>query len=226
MNTSIDNKKIIFSNKELLFSFFGLLLLALRIPVSTPIQYPTFQPFPTEAPDTVSMVIDAVIGHSLEADLFPDLIGYLLLLVLCLLFIRKTNSGHFYTPLFFLMTALCFSVLNTLLPFLTNGNYRFRLGYLCYFLVVIFKNIAMYQFLKCFTKLSECTSNHAINNITHILFMVAALCGAVREILFFYQLILSSLLYYGVQIILLCYGLYRLWKRKEYIGVLLEETNI
>lgn len=205
---------------RLILSFIGVLIIVLNFPITTGIAYPTFLPFPTEAPDTVTMVIDEVIGHQFTIDIFPDLAGYLLLMTLCILLAKDTKGKNisFVIPFAVLCFALVTHTLNLALPFYFNGNYRFRLGYLCYFIAITLKNVSLYSFLKKYIVLGENMANHSYNNITRILLMTGCLCGAVRDILFFYQLTISSLLYYGAQIILLCYSFYRLYKNRKHLG--------
>lgn len=205
---------------RLILSFIGTLFIVLNFPITTGIAYPAFIPFPTEAPDTVTMVIDGVIGHHFTVDIFPDLAGFLILMTLCILLAQNTKEKNisYVIPFAFLCFALVTYLLNRALPFYFNGNYRFRLGYLSYFISIIFKNVSLYVFLKNYILLGESTANHSYNNITRILLMTGCLCGAVRDILFFYQLIISSLLYYGAQIILLCYSFYRLYQNRRHLG--------
>ena len=76
--------------------FLAVLLLAvdIRLPL---MPYPAFEPFVTEAPQTVDLVINHVIGHQLMLDLFSDLLGYLLLAVSCVM-LGPANK-HFFRNL-------------------------------------------------------------------------------------------------------------------------------
>ena len=77
-------------NKKLapyIILFLAVLLLAvdIRLPAR---DYPAFESFPTEAPETVDLVINHVIGHHLMLDLLPDVLGYVLLPV------SNLKQGH------------------------------------------------------------------------------------------------------------------------------------
>ena len=60
----------------LLFVALVLLVLDIRIPMFA---YPIFEEFRTEAPKTVDMVINHVLGHKVPLDMISDAIGYVLL---------------------------------------------------------------------------------------------------------------------------------------------------
>ena len=71
---------------QLIWSFIGLILVFVNIRIPTGIKYPVFVPFETEAPKTVSMVIDRLIGNDFCIDLFSDIIGLIILIILCCIY--------------------------------------------------------------------------------------------------------------------------------------------
>lgn len=198
-----------------ILGWIGILIAVLDIPINTAVAYPAFIPFATEAPNTVSMVIDQVIGHIFTFDLMPDLPAYILILI-SIAGLGKTKT-YFYRQIPLILLSMILSAANTLLPFYLNGNLRFRLGYLFYFLACLAKVIALFEYSFCYTKMEECRANHRDNTVTVICLMVSFFAGFIHDVLAFYQLTISSYIYYAVQLSTLCYTLYRLWTRKQYL---------
>ncbi|MDE6674216.1 MAG: hypothetical protein K2K19_05300, partial [Acetatifactor sp.] len=106
-----------------------LLVIDIRIPVKP---YPTFEAFVTEAPETVDLVINHVIGHQLRLDLCSDILGYLLMAAACIMLGR--SNKHFVRLLPWTAISLGFYLCQQLMPFSLNGGMRFRAGYLLYFI--------------------------------------------------------------------------------------------
>lgn len=193
----------------------GILIAVLDIPLKTSVAYPAFIPFATEAPNTVEMVIDQVIGPVFTLDLMPDVLGYLLILI-SITGLGKAK-GYFYHKIPLILLSVALSSANTLLPFYLNGNLRFRLGYLFYFLACLAKVIALFEYSFCFTRMEECRANHRDNTVTVICLMISFFAGFIHDVLAFYQLTISSYIYYAIQLFTLCYTLYRLWTRRQYL---------
>lgn len=193
----------------------GILIAVLDIPLKTAIAYPIFTPFTTEAPNTVDMVINQVIGPVFTMDLMPDILAYLLIFISIIGLGRE--NGYFYRQIPLLLLSVILSAANTMLPFYLNGNLRFRFGYLFYFLACIAKTVALFEYSFCFTKMEECRANHRDNTVTVICLMISFFAGFIQNVLAFYQLTISSYIYYAVQLFTLCYTLYRLWSRKQYL---------
>lgn len=193
----------------------GILIAVLDIPIKTSVAYPAFTPFATEAPNTVDMVINQVIGSVFTLDLMPDLLAYILILISIAGLGRV--KGYFFRTIPLLVISMGLSTANMLLPFYLNGNLRFRLGYLFYFLASIAKVIALFEYSFCYTRMEECRANHRDNTATVIFLMISFLAGFIHDVLAFYQLTVSSYIYYFVQLSTLCYTLYRLWMRRQYL---------
>lgn len=193
----------------------GILIAVLDIPLKTSIAYPTFLPFATEAPNTVDMVINQVIGPVFTLDLMPDVLAYILILI------SITGLGkmkrYFYRQIPLIIISMGISAADRMLPFYLNGNLRFRLGYLFYFLACLAKVVALFEYSFCYTRMEECRANHRDNTVTVILLMISFFTGFIHDVLAFYQLTISSYIYYAIQISTLCYTLYRLWSRRQYL---------
>lgn len=193
----------------------GILIAVLDIPFKTSITYPTFLPFATEAPNTVDMVINQVIGPVFTLDLMPDVLAYILILI------SITGLGkmkrYFYRQIPLIIISMGISTADRILPFYLNGNLRFRLGYLFYFLACLAKVVALFEYSFCYTRMEECRANHRDNTVTVIILMISFFTGFIHDVLAFYQLTISSYIYYAVQLSTLCYTLYRLWIRRRYL---------
>lgn len=201
--------------KLCILGWIGILIAVLDIPLKTSIAYPAFTPFSTEAPNTVDMVIHQVIGPVFTLDLMPDILAYLLIFI-SIIGLGRTKR-YFYRQLLLLLLSVIFSAANTMLPFYLNGNLRFRFGYLFYFLACIAKTVALFEYSFCFTKMEECRANHRDNTVTIIFLMVSFFAGFIHDVIAFYQLTISSYIYYAVQLSTLCYTLYRLWSKRQYL---------
>lgn len=193
----------------------GILIAVLDIPLKTSIAYPAFIPFATEAPNTVDMVINQVIGPVLTLDLMPDMLAYILILV-SITGLGKVK-GYFYRQIPLILLSMGISAADMMLPFTLNGNLRFRLGYLFYFLACLAKTITLFEYSFCYTRMEECRANHRDNTVTVILLMISFFTGFIHDVLAFYQLTISSYIYYAVHLSTLCYTLYRLWTRRQYL---------
>lgn len=218
-----NEKKI---SKSLIITFAGIAFLILYIPIATPIHYPDFIPFETEAPNTVHMVIEELLGPVYQFDLFWDFPVYLVLSVLCLrlhIGLQKTLDKNnrkrncFIRPLVFLLITFGLYLTYDMIPFYLNGNLRFRFTYLVFFLYKIAESVAIFEMLFCYVSLGECMTNHSYNTVTLIILMIAAFAGFIQEVLSFYQLTISSYVYYAVQTALFAVVFHRLWKHKKYI---------
>lgn len=198
-----------------ILGWIGILIAVLDIPLKTSIAYPPFIPFTTEAPNTVDMVINQVIGPVFTLDLTSDILAYLLIFI-SIIGLGRAN-GYFYRQIPLILLSVILSAANTMLPFYLNGNFRFRFGYLFYFLACIAKTVALFEYSFCFTKMEECRANHRDNTVTVICLMISFFAGFIHDVLAFYQLTISSYIYYAVQLSTLCYTLYRLWTRKQYL---------
>lgn len=193
----------------------GILIAVIDIPLKTTVAYPAFIPFATEAPNTVDMVINQVIGPVFTLDLMPDALAYLLIFI-SIIGLGKVKK-YFYRQIPLLLLSMILSAADTLLPFFLNGNLRFRLAYLFYFLACLAKTAALFEYSFCFAKMEECRANHRDNTVTIICLMISFFTGFIHDVLAFYQLTVSSYIYYAIHLSALCCALYRLWTGRRYL---------
>lgn len=209
------------SKKEIIFNYIGIILLALGILVNTPISYPEYIPFESEAPNTVAMVIDSLIGNTYKQDLFPDIIGYLILIVSGFIYDfrsktdnKNTNKKLRYFKATVFLTLALFSHLALLsIPFLTNGRMRFKLFYLLYFITLILKYLGLLEFTRRLVTTNESFEHRSFNTVTLIIIMIGYLCGFISFVLFFYEFHLLSDIYMIIELVLLLLSLYRQIKK-------------
>ena len=206
---------------QLIWSFIGLILVFVNIWIPTGIKYPVFIPFETEAPGTVSMVIDRLIGNDFCIDIFSDIIGLIILIVLCCIFKNqmtiheKGRRTVWMQNVPFLILALAFDVVYKILPFYLNGNLRFRICYVMYFVMTMTKIFALFFYTRCFLDLKETYATHSATSLSWIFLAVSYFCGAIRYIMHFFDIPIIVYIYLAAQIILLCVVFYRISKTIE-----------
>ncbi len=192
--------------------FAALVLLILDVPVST-ILYPAFEEFRTEAPVTVSLVIDHVVGHRLRMDLFSDLLGYLLLLVSAAWL--SMEDRRFRKCFTWGAVSMAVFVYWQIMPFYLNGGLRFRAGYLLYFVVAALKILTVFLAMYTVSGRLENTSNHSYNNVTVILMMVCAAAAVVSALIWFFDLTVISYVYDAAQLITFGIAVQRVWNDRN-----------
>lgn len=199
-------------NKKLtpyIILFLAVLLLTVDIRVPAR-DYPAFESFPTEAPETMDLVINHVIGHHLMLDLLPDMLGYLLLAVSC--FMLGPENRHFFKQLPWVAVSLGFYLYQQLMPFTLNGDARFRVGYLLYFISGILQVLILMRAMIHVCDGLNTTENHSYNNLSIIFMLISSFAGVVSVLVWFYDLGWLSLIYFIVQLIFLGIFWYRIWK--------------
>lgn len=189
--------------------FLAVLLLAvdIRLPL---MPYPAFEPFVTEAPQTVDLVINHVIGHQLMLDLFSDLLGYLLLAVSCVM-LGPANK-HFFRLLPWAASSLAFYLCQQLMPFHLNGGMRFRAGYLLYFVSGILQVLLLMRAMFHVCDGLDTTENHSFNNLSIIFMIISCFTGVVAVLLWFYDLVWIALIYFVLQMVFMGIFWSRVWK--------------
>ncbi|MDE7223602.1 MAG: hypothetical protein K2O34_07475 [Acetatifactor sp.] len=190
----------------ILFLAVTLLTLDIRIP-ATP--YPAFEPFVTEAPETVNLVINHVIGHQLKLDLCSDVLGYLLMAAACIMLGRENK--HFIRILPWTAVSLGFYLCQQLMPFSLNGGIRFRAGYLLYFVSGILQVLLLLRSMFHVCDKLETTENHSFNNLSLIFMIISCFAGMVSVLIWFFDLVWISLVYLIIQLIFLGIFWYRIW---------------
>ncbi len=204
------------TKKQLIWSFIGLILVFVNIPIPTGIKYPMFIPFETEAPKTVSMVINKLVGNDFCIDIFSDIAGLIILIALCCIY-RKQMTIHekgkrtvWMQNVPFIVLALIFDVVYKILPFYLNGNLRFRICYVMYFVMTLTKIFALFFYTRCFLDLKETYATHSATSLSWIFLAVSYFCGAIRYIMHFFDIPIIVYIYLAAQIILLCVVFYRI----------------
>lgn len=211
----MDNKKLL----PYILMFAAILLLAvdIRIPVKT---YPAFEPFVTEAPETVDLVVNHVIGHNLMLDLFSDILGYILLTASCIML--GSGNKHFFRQLPWIAVSLGFYLCQHLMPFSLNGGMRFRAGYLLYFISGVLQVLLLMRSMLHVCDSLETTENHSFNNLSIIFMIISCFSGMVAVLVWFYDLKWIALIYFVIQLIFLGIFWYRIWVNRR---ILTEEKT-
>lgn len=194
----------------ILFLAVILLVLDIRIPA---VSYPVFEPFITEAPETVNLVITHVIGRQLKLDLCSDVLGYLLMAAACIMLGRENR--HFIRILPWTAVSLGFYLCQQLMPFSLNGGVRFRAGYLLYFVSGILQVLLLLRSMFHVCDKLETTENHSFNNLSLIFMIISCFAGMVSVLIWFFDLVWISLVYLVIQLIFLGIFWYRIWTNRQ-----------
>lgn len=187
-----------------------LLVIDIRIPIKA---YPDFESFVTEAPKTVDLVINHVIGDYLQLDLLPDVLGYVLLAVSCVMLGMKNR--HFIKQLPMIAISLGFYLCQQLMPFSLNGGMRFRAGYLLYFVSGVLQVLVLLRAMFHVCDDLETTENHGFNNLSLIFMLISCFAAMVSVLIWFFDLVWISLIYFVVQLIFLGIFWYRIWQNRR-----------
>lgn len=210
-------------NKKLLpygILFLGVILLAIDIPISV-LAYPTFEPFHTEAPLTVDLLINHVIGHWLRLDVLSDVLGYALLAVSCVML--GPGNRQFFKLLPWIVAGIVFYLCFHLMPFSLNGGLRYRAGYLLYFVSGAIQILVQLRAMLRVCDNLETTESHGYNNLSTILMIISCFAGTISMVVWFYDLFKLSMVYLGVQLIFLGIFWYRVWRGRQ---ILLDKTAV
>ena len=194
----------------ILFAAVVLLAVDIRIPVR---EYPAFESFPPAAPETVDLVIGHVIGHQLMLDLLPDVLGYLLLAVSCIML--GPDNRHFFKQLPWIAVSLGFYLCLQLMPFSLNGDMRYRTGYLLYFLSGILQVLVLMRTMLHVCDGLDTMENHRFNNVSIIFMIIGSFAGVVAVLVCFFDLGRIALIYYILQLLFLGIFWYRIWRNRR-----------
>lgn len=202
----------------------ALLILDVRIGIA---DYPAFITFKSEAPQTVDLVINHVIGNRMVIDILSDLLGFAFAIYASTLFIAALKANNNISPsqcdkymsawrrtiLWSVAGALVY-VLERIMPFFLNGNYRFRIEYGLYFLLLLCECMVVFYVMINVCRQMENVDNHTYNNLSTIFAMTGCLCFTIARILYFYDLFKLFVIYYVISVILLILTAWRLKKYK------------
>jgi len=207
-----------------ILAFAALLLLIVDVRVGA-FDYPAFLAFRTEAPNTVDLVIKHVIGDRMMIDIASDLVGFILMTIASIMFIKHIRENNNITPdksnkLVKSMSTVrnwaiagCFIyIAEKLMPMFMNGNYRFRLGYALYYLLLVAETVVLSTSMMTICNLLENIENHTYNNLTTIFAMLCVGTFVVARVLYFYELIIVFIIYYVLSISFFFIAAYRLKK--------------
>lgn len=208
--------------KKYVLWFLGLFLLIVDIRIDI-INYPAFVAFRTEAPNTVDMVIRHVIGDEMVIDVMSDAVGFILMFAAMFMFISHVANSNDIAPIksgkliksmsrardwavagFFLYIA------ERIMPFFLNGNYRFRLGYVLYFAILVAEVMVFTNGALGVCKLLDNLSNHTYNNLSTIFMMISIGSFTVARVLYFYELTIVFIIYYVLSFLFFMVACYRL----------------
>lgn len=211
--------------KKYYFLLIGIALLLVSIKINT-IEYPKFEPFQTEAPLTVSMVIDHNVGTHLQLDLASDIAGFVLIIFSAILFLRdsqdidtsdtklrrRTERSQFFFKKLYIWSGIgiAFYLINRLMPFYLNGNLRFRAEYAIYFLYLLANILViLYAFLGV-TALFDSLSNHSYNNVTILIGLASIICLLVARVVYFFDITIGYFVYYTFSVVAMACAIYRI----------------
>lgn len=201
--------------KKLIPFAVGLLFLFIDIPIKTGIAFPAFIHFVNAGPETVDMIINQVIGHYFTIDIAPDVIGYILMITTTVKLVNYNTKFVKCVLLCFLSGILCLAY--DVMPFIFNGEARFTLGFVLNYAYAFAKLATIIIcMLTCLT-LSECTQNHAWNNVVGIFMILCASAGFISHMAVFYQLPRLSYLYFGIEIFFAATSGAMFYLRRKYI---------
>lgn len=206
----------------LMFIALFLLIADVRIGV---LAYPAFQEFRTEAPKTVDMVVNHVIGDTMMVDVLSDAVGFALAAVATIIFIGVISKDNNISPdrsarlVKSMKTARNWAIAGfliyigeKLMPFFLNGNYRFRVEYGLYFLLLAAEVMVLVSGGLTLCKYLDNSMNHTYNNLSTIFAMISIGTFTVARVLYFYDLIIVFVIYYVLSVGFFIVAAYRLKK--------------
>jgi len=210
--------------KKYILWFTGLFLLLADVRIGV-VPYPAFREFRTEAPNTVDMVIRHVIGDTMVIDVLSDAVGYILMFIAMILFIKHVKENNNIAPIKagkllrsmklarnWAVAGLFVYVVERIMPFIYSGNIRFRLGYGLYFLLLVAEVAVFLHGSLSVCKLLDNLSNHTYNNLSTIFMMISVGSFVVARVLYFYELTIVFIIYYVLSLLFFMVACYRLKK--------------
>lgn len=210
--------------KKFVLWFAGLFLLLVDVRIGT-IPYPKFLEFRTEAPNTVDMVIQHVIGNTMMVDVLSDAVGFALMAAAMFMFVAHVSTDNNIAPIKagkllrsmklarnWAIAGFFVYIVEKIMPFFYNGNYRFRLGYALYFLLLVAEVLVFSNGSLAVCKFLDNLSNHTYNNLSTIFMMISIGTFVVARVLYFYELMIVFVIYYVLAIGFFLVASYRLKK--------------
>ena len=190
-----------------------LLILDIRIPT---VAYPAFEAFKTEAPETVDLIINHVVGGYLRLDILSDALGYLLIGFYAVKML-KLNDKYGKAALW---SAVGFGlyIFQNIMPFWLNGNERFRIGYLIYFVAIFVEAAVILKAVYPVCEKLDTVEYHGYNNLTIIILLISVGTGFISEALYFYELIVLSAIYLVFCLVTMGVTWYRILKTEKLLS--------
>ena len=207
--------------KKYYLFFIAIILLVLDIRIET-VAYPVYEEFKTEAPETVDLVINHVLGEYVKLDLLSDTLGYLCLALSAV--ILGLHNKKFRKVIVWTALSLGMYVYRYIMPFMLNGSDRFRVGYLVYYIAAILEVITVFYAMYALCHQLETLENHSYNNITVIVAMLCMGTGFVAAIMYFFDIMVVAAIYYGIRIVTMGVYWYLVYRDKKLL-VEWEETH-
>ena len=161
----------------------------------------------------MDLVIGHVIGHQLMLDLLPDVLGYLLLAISCIML--GPGNRHFFKQLPWIAVSLGFYLCLQLMPFSLNGGMRYRAGYLLYFLSGVLQVLVLMRTMLHVCDGLDTMENHRFNNLSIIFMIIGSFAGVVAVLVWFFDLGRITLIYYILQLLFLGIFWYRIWRNRR-----------
>ena len=190
-----------------------LLILDIRIPT---VAYPAFEAFKTEAPETVDLIINHVVGGYLRPDILSDALGYLLIgfyAVKRLNLDNKSGKAGLWS-----VVGLGLYIFQNIMPFFLNGNERFRIGYLVGFVAVFLEAAVILKAVYAVCAKLDCVEYHGYNNLTIIILLISVGMEFISEALYFYNLIVLSVIYQVLCLVTMGITWYRIHRTEQLVS--------
>lgn len=216
----------------------GMIFLLIDTKIDGLLFYPAFEPFETNAPITVDLIIGHLIGDSVKLDIFSDLVAYILIILAAsrivsenqklphpelpasdprlVLFLKK-SAGAFRAFLLAVIALILYAA-NWSMPFFLNGSARYSAGFFLYIAYNLLKCLATIQAGLVCTRMAECLENHAWNNVVAIFIMLSSFAGFIRAMSYFYDLLWTTRIYYALQVFFAVLYTVMFWKRRSYVN--------
>lgn len=190
--------------------YLGVIFLMLDIMIKV-FPFPAFEEFFTLAPETVDMVINHVVGDRMRLDVASDFIGLILIFLGSSMFLKEWKENpvddeyskgkkqihyrYFQRLKVYCILAAIFYFWEKLMPFVLNGNLRYRLGYGDYFVYLIFEAIVLVNTFLCSLGALDEMKIHTYNTVTIIFGLLSVMCYVVTKLCFFYDLTIPFWIY-------------------------------
>ncbi len=218
-----------YSRSKYILMLLGVAMLVFDVRIPS-IFYPQFVEFRTEAPLTVSMVINHVIGNRMMIDIASDLVGFVAIVIASLRFLKDLKEGEqttkavditqarlisrqksgYMKTVFWSITGAVFYLAEKLMPFFLNGRSRFSGEYFLFYAVLALKTAVLVLVIRTVCLSLENLKTHMYVNTTAILMLIGAGCLVISRMSFFYEVMFGYYIYYVLCVGLIAFGAIRI----------------